>query len=204
MDSTVFWDVIGTYNSQTKFFQIIILNFILVGLALSYTRKVKWAAKLVLGLSNLFIGIAFFGVFGTEPIQKYFALPLYLICGSLFLTECFKNKNDTLNSPNKLQLFLIALCALYPVVSFALGNQFPKMVTYIMPCPIISLSIAIYSGYQKKNKVLLLLLTVWGLTGIKSLIFSAYEDMILLLCGMYGIYLIWAANKNEKPNILMH
>ena len=26
----------------------------------------------------------------------------------------------------------------------------------------------------------------WGLTGIKSVIFHAYEDIILLLCGLYG------------------
>lgn len=64
------------------------------------------------------------------------------------------------------------------------------MVTYIMPCPVISLSIAVYSGYKRKNKLLLVLLTIWGLTGIKSIIFSAYEDIILLICGLYGILLI--------------
>lgn len=53
-----------------------------------------------------------------------------------------------------------------------------------------SLSIVIYAGYQKKNKLLLLLLTIWGLTGIKSIIFNAYEDIILLICGFYGILLL--------------
>ena len=32
----------------------------------------------------------------------------------------------------------------------------------------------------------LALLTLWGLTGIKSIFFHAYEDTILLLCGLYG------------------
>lgn len=64
------------------------------------------------------------------------------------------------------------------------------MVTHIMPCPVVSLSIVIYAGYKRKNKVLLTLLTVWGLTGIKSVIFNAYEDIILLVCGLYGIALL--------------
>lgn len=59
-----------------------------------------------------------------------------------------------------------------------------------MPCPIVSLSIAVYAGYTRKNKWLLLLLTLWGMTGIKSMIFAVYEDTILLLCGIYGIYLL--------------
>ena len=71
-----------------------------------------------------------------------------------------------------------------------LGNQFPKMVTHIMPCPIVSLSIAVYAGYKRKNKLLLLLLTIWGMTGIKSVIFAAYEDIILFICGIYGVYLL--------------
>ena len=71
-----------------------------------------------------------------------------------------------------------------------LGNSFPQMVTYIMPCPVISLSIAVYAGYKRKNKALLALLTIWGLTGIKSIIFNAYEDIILLIGGLYGIALL--------------
>lgn len=43
---------------------------------------------------------------------------------------------------------------------------------------------------SSKNRVLLALLTIWGLTGINSVIFCAYEDIILLVCGIYGVYLM--------------
>ena len=36
--------------------------------------------------------------------------------------------------------------------------------------------------------VLLILLTRWGLTGIKSFFFNALEDIILLICGLYCGY----------------
>ncbi len=64
-----------------------ITHFLLIAVALSYTKKLKWAAKFSLGIINLFIGIGFFAWYGTEPIQKFFAFPLYIICGVLFLYE---------------------------------------------------------------------------------------------------------------------
>ena len=80
------------------------------------------------------------------------------------------------------------------------GNSFPQMVTYIMPCPVISLSIAVYAGYNRKNKLLLVLLTLWGLPGIKSIFFQAYEDVILFICGLYGITLLVGEIKRPKEN----
>lgn len=192
MDAQIFWDVISLYNQQTIIVQVILLLFLTGAFLLSYFHKINWAAKAALGITNLYIGIVFFGLYGTEPIQKFFALPLYLCCGVLFLIECMKNRNDILGKPNRWQVFLLLLFVLYPVISFTLGNRFPVMVTYVMPCPVISVSIAVYSCYKKRNRLLLILMTIWGLTGIKSLLFSAYEDMVLLLCGFYGAYLVYS------------
>ena len=190
MDAQAFWNVIGQYNHNTILIQVLLLIATVIAVTLSYTNKVAYAAKLMLGIGNLYIGIVFFGRYGTEPIQKYFALPLYLICGFLFLFECWHNKNDILERPGLFQVILLGLYCFYPLISFALGNQFPKMVTHIMPCPIVSLSIAVYAGYKRKNKLLLLVLAIWGLTGIKSVIFAAYEDIILFICGIYEVYLL--------------
>lgn len=198
MDAQVFWNVIGHYNSQTWAIQIILLIFMIFATVLSYMQKIRWAAKFALGIINLFIGIVFFAWYGTEPIQKFFALPLYLLCGVLFLWESQKYKDDILEKPNTIQTVLLLFYLSYPIVSILLGNSFPQMVTYIMPCPVIGLSIAIYSGYKSKNKVLLALLTIWGLTGIKSILFNAYEDIILLICGLYGIILFIKEVRRSK------
>ncbi len=103
-----------------------------------------------------------------------------------------------LEKPSTIQNVLLLLYLSYPIVSTLLGNSFPQMVTYIMPCPVISLSIIVYSGYKRKSKILLVLLTIWGLTGIKSILFDAYEDIILLVCGLYGITLITKEIKHSK------
>ena len=52
MDAQVFWDVIGNYNRQTWIIQIALLVFLLIAVALSYTKKIKWAAKFSLGIIN--------------------------------------------------------------------------------------------------------------------------------------------------------
>lgn len=198
MNAQAFWNVIGNYNKQTWAIQILLFILLLISIALSYMQKVKWAAKLSLGIANLFIGIVFFARYGTEPIQKFFALPLYLLSGILFLFDAWKYKDDILEKPNKIQAILLLLYSIYPITSLLLGNSFPQMVTYIMPCPVISLSIAIYAGYKRKNRVLLALLTIWGLTGIKSIIFNAYEDIILLIGGLYGVVLLVREIRQSK------
>ena len=198
MDAQAFWNVIGMYNNQTWKIQIILLIFMIAAIVLSYIQKVNWAAKFAFGITNLYIGIVFFGWYGTEPIQKFFALPLYLFCGILFLYEGWKYKDDLVEKPDIIQTILLLLYLIYPAVSMLLGNSFPQMVTYVMPCPVVSLSIAVYAGYKRKNKILLALLTIWGLTGIKSIIFHAYEDIILLLIGLYGVLLLIREIKTER------
>lgn len=190
MDAQTFWAVIGAYNQQTWAFQIPLLAFLLGMMVLSYTKKVPWAAKCALGILHLFIAAVFFAGFGELPIQRLFALPLFLACGLLFLYECRHNSADVLRPPTLPQALLLLLYFLYPLCSVLLGNTFPELVTHIMPCPAVSLGIALYSGYSRKNRLLLALLTLWGLTGVKSLLFRAYEDLILLLCGLYGLCLL--------------
>lgn len=191
MDTQIFWNVIGEYNAQTRIIQIGLFIFLISAIAVSYIKKINWSAKFALGITNLFIGIGFFALYGIEPVQKYFAMPLYLFCGVLFLYESWYSRSDVLQRPNILQAVLLALYLLYPFVSVLLGNSFPKMTTYIMPCPVVSLSITVYAGYKNKNKFLLSLLTLWGLTGIKSVFFNVYEDLILLICGLYGVVLLF-------------
>ena len=70
-----------------------------------YTKN-RMAAKFSLGIANLFIGIGFFARYGTEPIQKYFALPLYLSCGILFLYESWHNKDDMIKKPDTSDIFI--------------------------------------------------------------------------------------------------
>ena len=120
MDAQAFWSVIGAYNEQTAALQAGLLLFAVAAVIASYSCKVKWAAKFALGIIHLLIGVVFFAWYGTEPIQKYFALPLYLLCGTLFLYESWHNRDDSLAKPNGWQRLLLVLYLLYPLISFLL------------------------------------------------------------------------------------
>lgn len=189
MEANVFWDIISQYNQNTWIFQVLLFCLFILSFVLAYTKKLYHYPKLALGILNVYIAIVFFLYYGTEPIQIYFALPLYMVIGILFFYEAFKRKNDLFQKPDTVQILLLFLVLFYPFVSLLLGNSFPAMVTYIMPCPVISLSIVIYSCYKYKNKYLLLLMAIWGLTGIKAFFFNALEDIILLICGIYCLFL---------------
>ena len=200
MDASAFWEVIGKYNLNTGVYQIALVTLLVVGILTSYLSKYKWIAKVVLGTLNLYIAIFFFLQYGTEPIQKYFALPLFLAISILLFYEAVRHSNDTLDRPTVVAIILMVLYAAYPFVSTLLGCRFPQMVTHIMPCPVVTISIAVYSCYKKKSLLLLILLTLWGLTGVKALIFSAYEDVILLVAGIYGVWLI-ISDKRLDPKL---
>jgi hypothetical protein len=198
VDTQVFWNIIGNYNQSTLIWQCVILSLIITSLGISYFQKAMWSPKITLGIANLFIGIVFFLIYGTEPIQTYFAAPLYIAIGCLFIYEAIKNKSDRFNKLGKVQWILLCLFIVYPLVSLLLGHAFPQLVIYIMPCPIISLSIVAYSCYNHKNKLLLLLMAVWGFTGVKAFFTNAAEDIILLICGLYCLCLLIRELKRKQ------
>lgn len=197
MNAEIFWNIIGDYNSKTWLMQSALMLLIAITGIYSATGRKPWTLKLSLGLSHLFIAGAFFFTYGTEPVQHFFALPLFAAIGLLFIIDAVRHKDDTLQRFTYLQWILFVAVLLYPVVSMELGRNFPQMVVYIMPCPLVSLSIVLYSGYGRRNRILLVLLMIWGLTGVKSFFFNALEDTILLACGLYCIYPVFRRNPSQ-------
>lgn len=200
MDATAFWQVIGNYNHATLAIQIGLLIMLVASIVISVFTDKRNICMVVLGIINIYIAIAFFMFFGTQPIQHFFAFPLFLGIGLLFLYEGIIKRANDLRKPGIAAMGLMGLYILYPVVSLLFGAQFPQMVTHIMPCPVATVSIAVYSCYKRKNKILLLFLTIWGLTGVKSVIFTVYEDIILLLAGIYGVILLIEEMKKQAKS----
>lgn len=197
VDVEFFWDVIGDYNSTTLFWQALIVLLLSVSFYIAIKFHKPRIILLSLGATNLYIGLVYFFIFGTEPIQFFFAGPLFIAIALLFFYESLLNPCVRFSKPTVLQFLLLGLYVLYPFISAFLGNIFPRTVLYIMPCPVISLSLVIYTLFEKRNSLLLLLMTIWGLTGVKAFFANAYEDLILLICGIYGAFLLINRAKNK-------
>jgi hypothetical protein len=164
---------------------------------LARKEKVVWLPKVTYGLTSIYLAVVFFLVFGTEPIQYFFAFPLYLLLGSTFILEAVKHKGEHFEKFTTGQWVLVGLVAIYPLVSIVQGKTFPEMLLYIMPCPVVCIGIIIWLGYKQRNLFSLALITIWGLTGIKAFFFDAYEDIILFIIGIYALMLLISGIKKK-------
>lgn len=198
MDASRFWDVIANYNRATYLLQAILLIVLAVSCILARKGKVVWLPKVAYGLTSIYLAVVFFLFFGTEPIQHFFAFPLYLILGITFIFEAVKHKDENFEKFTISQWLLLGLVAIYPLVSIVQGKTFPTMLLYIMPCPVICIGMIIWLGYKRRNLLSLSLITIWGLTGIKAFFFDAYEDIILLAVGIYALVVVILEIKKRK------
>ena len=61
MDTNIFWEIIGNYNNQTIIIQILLFVLLIFSFIISYTGKINWLLKLMLGITNIYMGIIFLG-----------------------------------------------------------------------------------------------------------------------------------------------
>ena len=97
MDAQIFWNVIGIYNQQTVAVQIVLFLFAVITAVLSYSHKVKWAAKFALGIIHLFIGIALRGMewnlFKNTLRSHYTCFVAFCFCMKAGITGMIHLKN---------------------------------------------------------------------------------------------------------------
>ncbi len=188
--SEQFWEVIRVYNQSTIILQFIIVFLLIASVYIAYKWRIYYLPKLAMAVSNLFIGMVFFLIFDKSAVGYYFAFPVYISISVLLFVDSVKNRDDEFQKFEGVSIPLLILVLFYPLISFLLGHHYPRQVLYILPCPVISLSILIYSRYSKQSVTILILMTIWALTGFKAVIFNVMEDLILFITGFYGIFLI--------------
>ena len=66
MKAEQFWNVIVNYNQDTWKIQVVFLFIIITSIMVAYLKKAQCVPKITLGITNLFIGIVYFLVYGTE------------------------------------------------------------------------------------------------------------------------------------------
>jgi hypothetical protein len=193
----LFWQVISHYNQHTLLIQLFFCAALIGSVIFAIRHKAMSLPKLALAASNLYVGIVFFFVFDRSPVGLYFAGPLFLLVGALFLYDGLKYSQVPFNNFSGLSLLVLVITVLYPLVSYLLGHHYPAQVLYILPCPLISLSILLYLQYPQRSAFLMVLMIIWALTGVKAFIFNVLEDLILLIVGIYAIYRM-VTDKKQK------
>ena len=198
MDAQAFWSVIGAYNEQTAALQAGLLLFAVAAVIASYSCKVKWAAKFGPWDHSLIDWRCVFCLVWNGAYSKNISR---FRC-TCFVALCFCMRAGTTGMTALRSQWLAAPAAgslsALPADLLPAGKPLSANGDSIscLPCPLSAWGLPYTRGYSRKNKLLLALLTIWGLTGIKSVIFSAYEDIILLICGIYGVTLFLRETKH--------
>jgi len=174
-----FWQIIGIYNKETIYIQVIFSLLIFGVLIISFTRQnrlIENSLKSIFSAAYIFIGIYFFLIIDKSFTAMIFG-PYFIIVGLLFLLGLYNSKSQ-LQNPTGFQYFLYGLVFLYPLISFVFSHKYPQQVLYILPCPITALALITYCRFKNRNDVLNILLIIWGVTGAKAFIFDVKEDLM--------------------------
>ena len=206
------WDILANYNQFIMPFQFI---WAAVGIILTIWFLIKpskynnLALKIFFIVSFMFIAIVFFSIKGQD-------LPAFVaqtICfGSLalllFVDIWFKKFEFKIpeNNLNKIIMYIsLAIVFLYPVVGLLAGHSYPRMIIFgTFPCPTVALALVFATASLPEIKLdwkCMILFSIWTLLLIWAIpfpiaiqipIFGAYEDIIMLTIGIFGlIRLIW-------------
>jgi len=182
-----FWQVIEKYNVETIYMQGI-FSVILIGVLLysffKQNQLIESLIKIVFGTVFIYLGIYFFLIIDKSFTSKIFG-PYFIIIGLLFLG--LLDSKSQLQPSTRFQYLLYGIVLSYPIISYLLDHKYPHQILYLLPCPIASIALITYCRFKKRNDVLNILLIIWGLTGVKAIIFDVKEDLILLMIGVYAL-----------------
>jgi hypothetical protein len=150
--------------------------------------------KAFLSLAFAWNGVVFFLVFVRNPISTFTGVPLFITISLLFAVDIPAKRTHfgppTATWKKGITAFWIALAFLYPLIGWALGHVYPKVLLPMFPCPLTVYAIALIAAAAPNadTKVFVLLLP-WALMGLPKCfgVLDCYEDCILFAAGVYGL-----------------
>lgn len=192
----IFWKTIALYNSNTWFYQIIIL---LVGIAVTTTLilKPKRATKLCMKLYFValysWIAITYYCIYCEARSYNGIMAIFWGIMALIWIWDIFTGYTtfEKTHKYDVLAYILMAMPFFYPLFSLARGLSFPSMTSPIMPCSVVTFTIGLLLLHCRKvNIFLVLFLCHWSLIGLtKTYFFHIPEDFLLASASIPALYL---------------
>ncbi|MCF2140440.1 MAG: DUF6064 family protein [Candidatus Lokiarchaeota archaeon] len=203
------WNIISNYG--LSIFPMQFINFALGFVLVVYflVKKNELASRLLkcyFVYAFLWIGIIFFFLLGKDLPAYIIQTSLFSLLGILFAID-FKWNRIVFKIPQgktkkTLYFVLLVLVFAYPLIGYLLGgHSYPKLIILgSYPCPTTALALVLISGNSRKiDWKIFLLLLIWAIPFpifIQIPQFGVYEDIIMLLSGLYSAGL-WIYDK--KP-----
>lgn len=194
----LFWMTLRRFRDDTLAAQMLIVAAYLGIVFLILRREGKQTdviVKLLLSAMFLFNGIVCFLLYFSErPLARFFAGPLYMALGYLFLVDILaKRMHFTFRVPPRrrfLAFFFIVLAFLFPVFGMFGGHGMIALPG--APCPLAIFTLALLSAAMPRvDTVIVVMLLAWVLVNVPKVFGYAgcYEEAALVLAGAYVLAL---------------
>jgi hypothetical protein len=154
----------------------------------------------VLALMWLWVGLIFWVPAAGQMAMLYAPAALFTVQGALFLNALVRghltygpvSRADTI-----LGLAFVAYALIgYPLVGLWVGHAYPHAVlSPLFPCPAIILTFGLLLFARGVPRYLLIIPTLWALSGLLWLYLGMYEDAGLVIAGVVGVVLIAARER---------
>lgn len=158
-----------------------------------------------LGILWLWVGIAFF-IVSFAPVY-----PLAYLFGALFIVQglafLYASWRESLMFGFRADLYgwfglLLGVLAIvgYPVAGYLMGAQFPQIAIVGAPCPAAILTFGLLLMTRARVPwPLLVIPTLWALSGIMPILAGMWPDVVLLAGGLAATALIIYRDRQRAP-----
>ena len=195
-----FLSVFKEYNQSLWPTQVILILIALLLLYFLFREKI-YSNRLIsagLALFWLWMGIVYHLIFFSQinPAAKIFGA-LFIIQAVLFIYYGiikhnleFKYKKNIIGFIS-IVFFLYALI-FYPLLGFALGNRYPEMPTFGLPCPTTIFTFGLIMLLENRKKPLFIIPILWSIIGFGAAIkLGIFQDIGLLIAGAASLVILF-------------
>lgn len=189
-----FWMTLQSFRDDTFIVQIfIIIAYLCILFLITKQEGSRTDVIIKIILSSIFIFnsiVCFLIYFNELPMAKFFAGPLYLAIGYLFLVDIMAKRIHFTFNISPLRRFLaftfIILTFLFPVFGMFSGHGMIALPG--VPCPLAIFTLALLSAaIPRVDNIIVFMLLAWVLVNIPKIFgyVGCYEEIILILAGAY-------------------
>jgi len=209
-----FWNIMRAYGTHIWPAQIVfyITAIVLVGwLFIKPGKLPSFFAKLFLSIAFAWNGVLFFLTLAKGMAGKsngnYINGSLFILVAILFAVDLFRQKMQfslpTVRWQKYVVLSLLILVFFYPIIGLLSGYDFASLIVPgTHPCPTTALGLILLilalPYFDKLIFILLIFLAVPFTPFLQIAKYGVFEDIILLVVGLYGLVLLV---KYWKPKV---
>jgi hypothetical protein len=151
----------------------------------------------------LWVGLVFWVQAASQMAMLYAPAALFTVQGVLFLSALVRDRVAYGSAGRVATIIGLALVTYalvgYPLVGLGVGHVYPHAVlSPLFPCPAIVLTFGLLLFARGVPRHLLVIPTLWALSGLMWLYLGMFEDAGLVIAGLVGVVMIAARERAAR------